>query len=352
MSQLTSLRWIDGHLELLDQTLLPGEITWKAMPDLATLREAIIALRVRGAPAIGVAAGYGIAEHTDRVAKTLDAGAAAEALRQEFSKAFEILVTSRPTAVNLRWALERQRDCYEGHVGILTAKEMAARLIMEARRIHAEDIQLCSRIADNGAPLLAACSGVMTICNTGALATAGVGTAFGCIHRAVERGAAFTVYPSETRPLLQGARLTALELHLAGIPVKLMTDNMAASVMRRRLVQAVIAGADRITANGDAANKIGTYQLAVLARYHGIPFYIAAPYSTFDCNLASGDLIEIEERNANEVRSFQGILSTHPDVGVVNPAFDVTPAELITAIITERGVIHHPTTNKVMAMMK
>jgi len=341
----------DGRVILLDQTKLPLTVEYHEIRDIDKLRQAIIDLVVRGAPAIGIAGAYGLAMHAAQSAGKPPSGRGSESLEPAIAFAHERLVTSRPTAVNLRWALDRMRDCFDRHLGKLTALEMAARLLMEAKRIHREDAELCARIAENGAALLPQSGGVLTHCNTGALATGGVGTALGCIVTAFRGGKQIHVYADETRPLLQGARLTALELQHAGVPVTLICDSMAAHQMKLGKVQAVIVGADRITANGDAANKIGTYGLAVLAKHHGIPFYVAAPYSTFDLTLASGEAIEIEERKADEVRRPQGTQFAPLDVPVANPAFDVTPAELITAIITERGVIHKPTRARVEKLM-
>lgn len=339
----------DGSLLLLDQTRLPGEVVQREITALEPLRQAILDLAVRGAPAIGIAGAYGIVVHLVPVARE-QVGATSEILEPALAHAYERLVSSRPTAVNLKWACERMRECYHRHVGHLTALEMCARLLMEAKRIHREDAELCQRIAENGAALLPA-GGIYTHCNTGALATGGVGTALGCIVEAFKGGTKFTAFAGETRPLLQGARLTAAELRSNGVPVTLVTDSMAALLMRQGRIQAVIVGADRITANGDTANKIGTYSLAVLAKHHGIPFYVAAPYSTFDLTLATGAEIEIEQRNADEVRCPQGAQFAPPDMPVYNPAFDVTPAELITAIITERGVIKKPTVAVVKKLM-
>ncbi len=338
----------DGTLILIDQTRLPASVEYRAIRELEPLRQAIIDLVVRGAPAIGIAGAYGLVLHLVPFAMKAKN---ATALEKPFAVAFERLVTSRPTAVNLKWALERMRDCFQRHLSDLTALELCARLLMEAKRIHREDAELCARIAENGARLLPKSGGVLTHCNTGALATGGVGTALGCIVQAHRDGRQIHVFADETRPLLQGARLTALELQRAKVPVTLICDNMAAHLMQRGRIQAVIVGADRITANGDAANKIGTYGLAVLAKYHGIPFYVAAPYSTFDLSLKDGMQIEIEERKPDEVRRPQGTQFSPADVPVANPAFDVTPAALITALITERGVIHQPTRAKVVAMM-
>jgi methylthioribose-1-phosphate isomerase len=350
---LRGVEWrgeLDGRLVLLDQTLLPGRIIDRAYGAIEPLREAIIALVVRGAPAIGIAGAYGIVLHLYPLA-VAKAGKPATILAKALARAHERLVTSRPTAVNLKWALDRMRSCFDRHLDHLTALEMVARLLMEAKRIHREDADLCARIAANGAALLPDEGGVLTHCNTGALATGGVGTALGCIVHAHRDGKRIQVFADETRPLLQGARLTALELQRAGVPVTLICDSMAAHLMQRGKVQAVIVGADRITANGDAANKIGTYGLAVLASHHNIPFYVAAPYSTFDLALADGMDIEIEERKADEVRAPQGTRFAPADVPVANPAFDVTPANLITAIITERGVIAQPGREAIAKLM-
>ncbi len=340
----------DGSLVLLDQTRLPAEVLHREITAIEPLRQAILDLAVRGAPAIGIAGAYGLVLHLVPLARE-QAGANSITLEPALEHAFQRLVTSRPTAVNLRWALERMRECFHRHIGHLTALEMCARLLMEAKRIHREDAELCQRIAENGAALLPSVGGIYTHCNTGALATGGVGTALGCIVEAFRSGKQLEAFAGETRPLLQGARLTAAELRSNGVPVTLVTDSMAALLMRQGRVQAVIVGADRITANGDAANKIGTYSLAVLARHHAIPFYVAAPYSTFDLTLKSGDAIEIEQRNGDEIRKPQGAVFAPADMPVYNPAFDVTPAELITAIITERGVITKPTVAAVAKLM-
>jgi methylthioribose-1-phosphate isomerase len=340
----------DGSLVLLDQTRLPAELAYREITALEPLRQAILDLAVRGAPAIGIAAAYGLVLHLVPLARA-QIGTNSEVLEADLDQAIERLVTSRPTAVNLKWALQRMSDCYHRHVGHLTALEMCARLLMEAKRIHREDAELCQRIAENGASLLPASGGVYTHCNTGALATGGVGTALGCIVEAFRSGKQITSFAGETRPLLQGARLTAAELRSNGVPVTLVTDSMAALLMQQGKIQAVIVGADRITANGDAANKIGTYSLAVLAQHHGIPFYVAAPYSTFDLTLATGAEIEIEQRNADEIRRPQGAIFAPADMPVYNPAFDVTPAALITAIITERGIIKKPTVSAVKKLM-
>lgn len=331
----------DGRLVVVDQTLLPGEVVHRELADLEAVRAAILALVVRGAPAIGIAAAYGLCFHLAAVARDAEPGTPSRVLLGPCEEGGARLASSRPTAVNLGAALARIRECLLRHLDHLTAREMSARLLMEAHRIHREDAQLCARIADHGAALLPA-GGIYTHCNTGALATGGVGTALGCIIAAHRSGRAIQVYAGETRPLLQGARLTVPELIHAGVPVTLVCDSAAASLMARGLVQAVMVGADRIAANGDTANKIGTYGLAVLARHHGIPFYVAAPSTTFDPALPDGSGIVIEERPADEVRRPQGALFAPTDAAVANPAFDVTPAHLITAIVTERGVIDRP----------
>jgi methylthioribose-1-phosphate isomerase len=336
----------DGRLVLLDQTRLPAEVRHLDVVDIETLRRAILDLVVRGAPAIGIASAYGLVLHLTAEAKRDGGTKPSQILAGALAHAAERLLTSRPTAVNLAWAVERMRSCFTRHNGHLTALEMCARLLMEAKRIHREDAEQCTRIADNGAALLPP-GGILTHCNTGALATGGVGTALGAIVHAHQRGKRLTVYAGETRPLFQGARLTASELQHAGIPVHLIADSAAASLMARGKIQAVIVGADRICANGDTANKIGTYALAVLARHHGLPFFVAAPSSSFDLTLHSGHRVEIEERSPAEIRGDHA----PADVTVDNPAFDITPADLITAIITERGVIHRPDPESIRRML-
>jgi len=321
----------DGRLRLLDQTKLPTETAFLDCPDAEAVWDAIRRLVVRGAPAIGVAAGYGMVVASQAV----EAG---EGFLAGLEAAGEYLNSSRPTAVNLAWAIRRvleraRRACGEG------ADEIRAALLDEARQIHAEDERLCAAIGGHTAELIAGCSGVLTHCNAGALATAGIGTATAGMYVAHASGQRFTVYCDETRPLLQGSRLTAWELMEAGIDAVVITDNMAAQVMRERRVQMVITGADRIAANGDAANKIGTYGVAILAARHGVPFYVAAPYSTFDLALACGEDIPIEQRGAEEIVEGFGRRTAPHGVKTYCPAFDVTPAELITALVTDRGVI-------------
>jgi methylthioribose-1-phosphate isomerase len=331
-----TLEWIgdeNGRLRLIDQTLLPVECRQIECRTVECVWEAIRALRVRGAPAIGVAAAYGV------VLGLQEAGVSSR--RQSdvrLRSVMEYLATSRPTAVNLFWALERLRRVAADRPD-LDARQLRARLLDEAREIEREDRDMCAAIGRHGAELLADGMGVLTHCNAGALATAGDGTALAVFFAAAATGKRLHVYADETRPLLQGARLTCWELQQRQIPATLICDSMAGWVMREGRVQAVVTGADRIAANGDAANKIGTYSVAVLARSHGLPFYVAAPSSTFDLSLASGAEIPIEERQAAEITHGFGRQTAPDGTHVYNPAFDVTPAEYITALVTERGVI-------------
>jgi methylthioribose-1-phosphate isomerase len=329
------LQWIGdarrGYLRLLDQTALPREKRFLDCKDAQALCEAIRHLAVRGAPAIGVAAAYGMVLAAQWIPDGADFLTGVEA-------AGEYLRGARPTAVNLAWATNRlfrrtQRTISDDCNLIRDA------MLEEARAIHAEDEAMCLAIARSAAPIIEQCSGVLTHCNAGALATAGIGTATGGMYLAHAGGHEFTVYCTETRPLLQGSRLTAWELQNAGIDTVLVTDSMAGPVMKENRVQMVITGADRIAANGDTANKIGTYGLAVLAGRHEIPFYVAAPYSTFDLDIASGDEIPIEQRGAEEITNGFGRRTAPENIKTYSPAFDVTPAELIAAIITDRGVV-------------
>ncbi len=332
-----AVEWVgdeNGCLRLLDQTLLPGEVRTIDCTTVETVFEAIRSLRVRGAPAIGVAAAYGAIVGCQG---QIDAAPTEFAAR--FHHVVDYLATSRPTAVNLFWALDRLRRVYRGLSVDWSSRQILSRLLKEARAIEAEDRAMCTAMAQHGAPLLAECTGVLTHCNTGGLATAGDGTALAMIIEAARRNPGLKVYADETRPLLQGARLTAWELMQRQIDVTLICDSMAAWVMKQRRVQAVIVGADRIAANGDAANKIGTYGLSVLAHAHGIPFYVVAPSSTFDLTLTSGESIPIEERAATEITHGFGRQTAPDRCAVFNPAFDVAPAGKITALITERGVI-------------
>jgi methylthioribose-1-phosphate isomerase len=309
-------------VHLLDQRLLPAEERWLDLTTGDEVAQAIRDLTVRGAPAIGVAAAYGVAVEARR-------GASAERLRA----VAETIAAARPTAVNLAWAVRR-----------ISARlsEGAAAILAEAHRIRDEDEAACRRIGQLGAPLIPERAKVLTHCNAGALATAGYGTALGVVRAAIEGGNAISVFADETRPFLQGARLTAWELHREGIPVTVLTDGMAGWLMQRGEIGCVVVGADRIAANGDAANKIGTYALAVLARHHGLPFYVAAPWSTVDLATLRGADIPIEERESDEVLTIAGQRIAPVGVRARYPAFDVTPAPLVTAIITERGVVRAP----------
>jgi methylthioribose-1-phosphate isomerase len=326
---------VDGCVRMIDQTRLPVELVFLECRDVPTLWEAIKALRVRGAPAIGVAAAMGVVLGVQAVAG--DAGA----VRAAVAKTADYLATSRPTAVNLFWALDRMRrvaaDC-----GDRPPEALKQCLLDEAQAIWEEDRALCRRIGQHGAELLKDGDTVLTHCNAGGLATADYGTALAVIYAAQEQGKNIRVYADETRPLLQGARLTAWELMEAGVEVTLICDNTAGLVMRQSKIDLVVVGADRIAANGDAANKIGTYSVAVLASAHKVPFYVAAPTTTFDLSLDTGGQIPIEEREASEVTHGFGSRTAPEGVRVYSPAFDVTPARYITGIITERGIIRQP----------
>jgi methylthioribose-1-phosphate isomerase len=330
---LKSIEWLDTHVRIIDQTFLPGRTVFSDIRDIGRMWEAIKSLRVRGAPAIGIAAAYGfylgIRELPENSYASFDI---------EVNRLAEYLASSRPTAVNLSWALERIKSTIHAHRSepISAIKE---RVLKVAITIHDEDRRMCKQIGVNGVELVPKNARILTHCNTGGLATAQYGTALSVIYHAHDAGKKIHVWVDETRPLLQGARLTAWELMRAEIPMKLVTDSMAGHLMYTGKVDLVIVGTDRVAANGDMANKIGTYSLAVLARHHNIPFYVATPASTVDLKIASGDHIPIEERDSREVTSFGNSDVAPAKVPVYNPAFDVTPAELITAYITERGII-------------
>jgi methylthioribose-1-phosphate isomerase len=333
-----TIEWIggiDGFVRLIDQTRLPAELIYCDCHTVEEMWEAIRSLRVRGAPAIGVAAAMGVLLGLHRCV-----AGGPNLIGEQLRAAADHLRTSRPTAANLFWALKRMEHCWEQATRSgRTGDALLARLLDEAREIAEEDRRVCLAIGDNGAHLVREGSGVLTHCNAGALATADYGTALAVLYRAAEQGKRFTVYADETRPLLQGARLTAWELRQRGIDVTLICDSMAAQVMKEGRVQLIVVGADRIAANGDTANKIGTYGVAVLARAHGIPFYVAAPASTFDLNLADGGAIPIEQRDPREITHGFGRATAPEGVSVYNPAFDVTPASLIDGLITEKGVV-------------
>jgi len=331
-----TIAWSDGCVRLIDQTLLPNEIRYLEIDDTERLWEAIRTLRVRGAPAIGIAAALGAYLGVrDSAADSFDA------LRAELARVCHYLASARPTAVNLSWALERVRqraDQLSDH----PVEAVKQALLDEALAMIEEDHLVCRAIGRFGAELLDGVQAILTHCNAGGLATAAYGTALAPVFLAAERGRLIHVYADETRPLLQGARLTAWELQQAGIPVTLICDNMAATVMAQGKVQAVIVGTDRTAANGDVANKIGTLGVAVLARAFGIPFYVAAPLSSIDMTLASGAEIPIEEREPEEVTCAFGRRTAPEGIAVYNPAFDVTPHRYVTALITERGIVRPP----------
>lgn len=339
-----TLRWRDGGLEMIDQRVLPARFEYIAYSSAAEVAEGISTMVVRGAPAIGCAAAYGVA---------LEALRFKEANKEKFilglEKAFEVLAASRPTAVNLFWALKRMRRVWGALEG-QTVPVIADRLLAEAHEVAAEDIRINRAMGAHGSSLLPDGARVLTHCNAGALATAGHGTALGVIRSAVEAGKKISVIADETRPFLQGARLTAWEMVQGNIPVTLITDNMAGYLMSRGEVDAVVVGTDRVAANGDVANKIGTYMVAVLARRHGIPFYVACPLSTIDLSIPNGQAIPIEERAVEEVMGFRDTRWAAKGVSIRNPAFDVTPAELVTALITEKGIVQHPDLPKMSAL--
>ena len=333
MPSFDTLRWEDGGLALLDQRLLPLEIKYLRCESAADTAEAIRTMVVRGAPAIGCAAAYGVALEARRHAHSPP-----DQFHAALATGVERLAHSRPTAVNLAWALRRMRGALDA-LDAQSPAELAAALLAEAHAIHSEDVAMNRRLGALGAELVPDGCRILTHCNAGALATAGHGTALGVIRSAVEAGKRVQVYADETRPWLQGARLTAWELMQDAIPTTLLADVAAGFLLSRGEIDLIIVGADRVAANGDTANKIGTYPLAVLAQRHAVPFYVACPLSTIDLALPDGRGIPIEERGAEEVTGYRDVRWAPEGVRVRNPAFDVTPAELITALITERGVI-------------
>jgi methylthioribose-1-phosphate isomerase len=335
---IPTLAWTPEGVRFIDQTKLPLEESYVLATTYEQVADVIVTMVVRGAPAIGVSAAYGIALGAKQTrARTIDE------FVPEFEAICDRLAGTRPTAVNLFWAIDRIKRLFSelrsAGVPISAVKE---RILAEAHAMYEEDIAACKAMGAFGGELLPDEGGVLTHCNAGALATCGYGTALGVIRSAVEQGKRIHVYADETRPFLQGARLTAWELMADGIPTTVICDNMAASLMRAGKIKAVVVGADRIAANGDFANKIGTYNVAILAKEHGIPFYCAAPWSTIDTATATGDAIPIEERSPIEVTHHGGKQLTPHGVGICNPAFDVTPAKYVTAIITERGVLRAP----------
>lgn len=336
-----TIEWKNNRVVMIDQRVLPDKEVYRVYSDYQGVVDAIKKMVVRGAPAIGVAGAFGVALGALKIkAKGTD----------EFLKKLAPIcakvASARPTAVNLSWAVERMTRTAEG-AKRLSVEALKQRLVNEARKVHAEDIIINRAIGRHGASLLKSGNTVLTHCNAGALATAGYGTALGVIRGAVERKKKIRVFADETRPFLQGSRLTAWELKKDGIEVTLITDNMAGYMMKKGLIDAVIVGADRIASNGDVANKIGTYSVAVLAREHAIPFYVAAPLSTIDINIKDGSEIPIEERSPDEVTHLKGRRIAPAGVKVKNPAFDVTPNRLVSAIITEKGVVRNPYTKSI-----
>ncbi|MBN1475741.1 S-methyl-5-thioribose-1-phosphate isomerase [Candidatus Sumerlaeota bacterium] len=341
-----TIAWTDGHVRLIDQTLLPTETRFLDLTTVEEIWEAIKMLRVRGAPAIGVAAALGV------VTGVKDSPAQRwEDFERDLSKTSDYLASSRPTAVNLFWALDRMRRVAES-VRDQSVEAIKRRLLDEALEMIEEDNRVCLAMGEHGASLIEDGQGILTHCNTGGLATAKYGTALNAVFTAHRQGKRVHVYADETRPLLQGARLTAWECLQEGVPCTLICDSMAAVVMRERKVDLALVGSDRIAANGDAANKIGTYMVAVLAKEHGIPFYIVAPLSTVDMSLPSGDRIPIEERGKEEIIQGFGRQTGPSDIEVYNPAFDVTPNHLISGIVTERGIARPPYTESLRAMFE
>ncbi len=333
---IKTVEWTDSGVRFIDQTKLPTEETYVTCKTYQEVADAIRTMIVRGAPAIGVAAAMGVALGVrDSQAKNL------EDLQCELGRISDVIAATRPTAVNLFWGIRRMKNKFD-EVSHLPIDEIKEALVAEAQRMLVEDIAANQAMGKHGAVLLPSSGGVLTHCNAGALATCGYGTALGVIRAAVESGKKLHIFADETRPFLQGSRLTAWELMKDGIPTTVISDNMAGAIMRQGKIGAVVVGADRIAANGDVANKIGTYTVAVLAKEHGIPFYVAAPFSTIDLDTPDGAGIPIEQRSPREVTHMAGQQITPDGVGIENPAFDVTPHKYVTAIITERGVLRPP----------
>jgi len=343
---IPTLTWTPEGVRFIDQTKLPLEESYVLATTYEQVADVIVTMVVRGAPAIGVSAAYGIALGAKETKATTP-----QELAPEFEQICARLAGTRPTAVNLFWAIDRMKGLFANLlVSGATLAQVQSRILAEAHAMYEEDIAACKTMGAFGGALLPAEGGVLTHCNAGALATCGYGTALGVIRSAVEQGKKIHVYADETRPFLQGARLTAWELMTDNIPTTVICDNMAASLMKAGRIQAVVVGSDRIAANGDVANKIGTYNVAILAKEHGIPFYVAAPWSTVDMATATGEAIPIEERPQIEVTHHGGKQLTPHGVGICNPAFDVTPAKYVTAIVTERGVLQAPYIASLKAM--
>lgn len=342
---MKSIEWRENEVRFLDQTLLPNEERYIQTNDIEVVAEAIRRLQVRGAPLIGIAAAYGV---------VLGVKDAVDGTRVMFEAALNascrLLSFTRPTAKNLFWAVERMRAVVRLKLHMENV-DIYRYLVLEAEAIHREDAAMCDAMGEHGASLIPHHAVILTHCNTGALATGGIGTALGVIITAHRQGKSVSVFADETRPLLQGGRLTAWELQREGIPVTLIPDTASAVSFKKKNISLAIVGADRIAANGDSANKIGTYGVAIMAKYHGIPFYVAAPTSTFDIAIGNGDAIPIEERRSDEV-TMCGLVRVAPnDVQVYNPAFDVTPNELIAGIITERGILRPPYVESIAGLL-
>jgi len=333
---IQTLEWTNDGVRFIDQTKLPTEEIYVTCKTYEQVADAIQTMIVRGAPAIGVAAAMGIALGV----RDSNAENPAE-LKHDLDRICDIIGKTRPTAVNLFWAIRRMQEKFE-RLRVRPLEQIKHELVEEAKRMHAEDIAANKAMGRHGATLMPSSGGVLTHCNAGALATAGYGTALGVIRAAVEKGKKIHVYADETRPFLQGARLTAWELMKDGIPTTVISDNMAGAMMSQGKIGAIVVGADRIAANGDVANKIGTYTVAVLAKENGIPFYVAAPISTVDLACSDGSRIPIEQRNASEVTHIAGKQMVPDGVSIENPAFDVTPAKYVSAIVTERGIARAP----------
>ncbi|MFH1776730.1 MAG: S-methyl-5-thioribose-1-phosphate isomerase [Candidatus Omnitrophota bacterium] len=337
MKKISPINWEKDKIVLIDQTALPQKLKFITCNNTKDVWQAIKQLKVRGAPLIGITAAYAVAQ----AAAAYKSADNICVVKKQLLRAIDYLETSRPTAVNLFWALERMRGVINNFRGSSRGR-LKAVILTEAKRIFAEDKRLCAQMAGFGAKLIKSGDTILTHCNAGKLATGGVGTALGVIYKAKSQGKKIRVFATETRPLLQGARLTTWELSGDGVDVTLICDNMAASLMQKGKIDKVFVGADRIAANGDTANKIGTYSLAVLAKYHHIPFYVVAPTSTFDFSLSHGSKIPIEYRDEKEVKAIAGILTAPKNIRAYNPAFDLTTSELIRAIITEHGIISPP----------
>ena len=341
---IQTLEWTDAGVRFIDQTKLPTEETYVTCKNYEQVADVIRNMVVRGAPAIGVAAAMGIAIGV----KNSKAETVGD-LKKDFDQVCDVIGKTRPTAVNLFWAIRRMQEKFE-RLRVRPVAQIKQALIEEAQRMHAEDIAANQAMGRHGATLMPASGGVLTHCNAGALATCGYGTALGVIRAAVEQGKKIHVFADETRPFLQGSRLTAWELMKDGIPTTVISDNMAGAMMNQGKIGAIVVGADRIAANGDVANKIGTYTVAVLAKEHAIPFYVAAPFSTIDLETSDGSGIPIEQRNPREVTHIAGKQMVPEGVGVENPAFDVTPAKYVSAIITERGIARAPYTESLQRL--